>query len=116
MIVLAAPNYKISPKDVKLDACKAVFGGFGKYEVELAAGKLIQYFQYRNNGWCLFTFEELSEFYKGNHWDGSEMLFGLMGAWGDDYGIQEGVISVVHTGNCLSVTREFVDRCTRRER
>jgi hypothetical protein len=106
----------IRPEDVKLDSCGAVAGVFGKYEVEISAGRLVQYFRYRRKGWTYVSLTELRDFYQQNHWDWNRMLFGLMGAWWDDGGagsIVEGVDCLVYVNDALYPTKEFVSRCAR---
>lgn len=97
-------------KTVKLDGCGAVMGGFGKYEVELAAGRLVEFLRTRSN--YGFTFKELTRFYEEHQWNPDEMLFGLLGVWLDDGPMErvEGPPYVVHMGRFLMVTGEFLER------
>lgn len=104
-------KFGIKPEDIKLDLCGAVYGGFGKYEVELSAGKLIKYFQYRRK-WCSFTFTEIRDFYQQNNWSWNEILYGLI-PYMDEYTTYNPPVYIVHAGNSLMVTKEFVNRCSK---
>lgn len=75
-------NAVLRPEDVEVSPAGTA-GNFGKFEVELAAGKLVQFFQARG-GWVTFTITELAAFYKRKKWDPNFMFFGLLGPWYDD--------------------------------
>ena len=73
-----------SPKDIHLlDTGVLAGGGFGKFEVEEAAGHLVEFFRDRG-GWSRFTIPDLISFYTRKDWNINLMFFGLAGVWYDD--------------------------------
>lgn len=89
-------------------------GSFGKAEVEISAGKLVQFFQSRGY-WCSFTIDELARYYTLRGWNSNSMFFGLMGLWFDDgmmgaWRHAHPCIAINNAGACF-VTKEFIDRC-----
>jgi len=90
---------------------------FGKAEVELAAGRLLEYFRLRSI-WCSFTIEQLQNFYKEKGFEPGGMFFGLIGGWYDDGGFggawrEPGEIYLAcdKSGN-YCVTDKFIARCS----
>ncbi len=77
-------HYSTRPDEIALTHNGAVYASFGKAEIELAAGRLIQYFQFRGL-WCPFTMGNLRIFYARRkwNWEGTSsdrgMLYGLYG-------------------------------------
>jgi len=110
----AQKKHRIRPEDIKLR--KPISAGrFGKYEVEVAAGQLVKFFQMRNY-WTNFTLPELIEFYRIMEWDLDLMLFGLLGAWFDDGGAMGGArVSPAYTlqvsDGTFCITEKFILRC-----
>lgn len=72
----------VPPSAIKIRESGAA-GMFGKHEVELAAGKLVAFFQ-KKGRWDKFSITELYNFYKSNNWNPDLMFFGLSGRWFDD--------------------------------
>ena len=103
----------ISVWDIELsEFSHQVLGGFGKAEVEIAAGKLILFLRHRGQEWRAFGLGELIKFYQQQRWNYNEMLFGLLGDWlDDDFHVIEPPRYVVHCGEYLAVTYEFIHRC-----
>lgn len=106
--------YKIRPQDIKISDIGTVPGSFGKAEVEISAGRLVQFFQGRGY-WCSFTIEELARYYTLRGWDPNSMFFGLAGVWYDDGIIDswrnsDPCIAITGSGKCF-VTAEFIDKC-----
>ena len=98
------------------DSCSAR-GGFGKCEVEVSAGHLVQFMrETKHDSWQMFKLPELAAFYQKQGWNSNEMLDGLTGAWLDlGQGwpeIYETDIFIVNLlGGDFVVTEEFVRRC-----
>lgn len=85
-------------------------GGFGKAEVEVAVGMLVQFLAANGDNWAHpFSFRQLFAFYTSKDVDPNEMLFGLIGPWVDDMGgVYNPQSYIMHWGNGLQVTPAFV--------
>lgn len=104
----------VSVHDINVQETLAC-GRFGKYEVEVAAGKLMTFLQERDTEWSSFTIRELAVFYESKHWEPNMMFFGLLGPWLDDcmlggYRESRPCLAIDDTG-AYNVTKHFVDRC-----
>lgn len=73
----------VRPKDLILDNNIKTAGVFGKHEIEVAAGKLLMFFQEKNR-WSGFTIEDLFHFLKKKKIEMDSIFFGLCGPWYDD--------------------------------
>lgn len=107
-------RFPVRPSDIELASDRAL-GGFGKYEVEIAAGGLIKFFQV-GDFWLPFTIEQLARFYDEAELDKRLMLFGLLCPWFDDGGfgsIRQAQPYLVHMPDgTFSVTSFFIERCS----
>lgn len=109
------------PSEIRLSSVGSVLGGFGKHEVEIEAGRLVQFFQYfKGDLWAAFRLSELIKFYKFKGWNHNIALVGLIGAWCDseDFGFNHSAVSTgtllvgfLNSDGCLCVTEEFINRC-----
>lgn len=110
----APPKPPRDPNDLnfgpaEVDLTNHLQSTFGKFEIEDAAVKLIEYLTTippsnpLKNPW-FFTLSGLISYYKVNDWDTNEALFGLMGSWFDDGGMM-GVVPdpgyILHWGSGL---------------
>lgn len=106
----------IRPSMVQLTPNGQTMRSFGKFEVEVTAGRLVQFFREKDY-WGVFRLTELFEFYRLNGWDPDTMLFGLIGRWHDDGGTMIHWPSSQHLGmasdGSVYVTKEFVAACAR---
>lgn len=110
------PKHPIRPDDIRVSESGAA-GRFGKFEVELSAGKLIQFFQARG-WWISFSITELTAFYQKKGWDPNLMFFGLAGLWWSNSPLLGGwnkswpCIAIDSDGRC-NVTDVFIERCAK---
>jgi len=93
-------------------------GRFGKAEVEIAAGKLIKFFQ-KLGFWKIIDIKELIVFYDEQGWDHRDMLFGLSGAWIDDGGFgslvpDHGELIIRGSDGCYCITDLFIQTCAKK--
>lgn len=104
-----------SPRDIARRDSGAVKGGFGKYEVEEVAGRLVSFFE-EKGFWSEFSIEELGDFYRQRGWDPNTMLFGLLGPWYDDGALgsfrQFEPLIVYSPDGKMVVTERFIARCS----
>lgn len=106
----------IWPSDVRLSANGWTVGSFGKHEIEVAAGRLVQFFRLKNY-WGAFRLSELTAYYQAQGWNPDTMLFGLVGRWHDDrskmnHWPPSQYLGIASDGN-VYVTKEFVAACAR---
>lgn len=89
---------------------------FGKHEVELSAGRLLEFFR-TSDRWCSFTIEELTAFYKSHDgWNSNDMFYGLQGPYFDDGGMMgyrepDHIYVVGVGGGKYNVTNHFIEQC-----
>lgn len=106
----------IRPSMVALNPRGHTLGAFGKFEVEVTAGRLVQFFRQKDY-WSTFRLTELFAFYRERGWDPDTMLYGLVGRWHDDGGMMIHWPAANHLGvtssGDLCVTRDFVEACAR---
>jgi hypothetical protein len=98
------------PKDVRRIAGIINVGRFGKAEVERAAGRLLAFLIYRGEGWESFSLEDLIRHYQRHQWDCGDVLYGLLGPWMDEYTTYNPPNYIIHCGNELALTTEFLER------
>ncbi|GEM_PF-6712482 len=75
-----AANHPLQPSDIE---ARHQIPGFGKAEIETAAGIMLRFFQSRGN-WDSFRLGELLEFCQQYREDPGQALFGLFSYWYDD--------------------------------
>jgi len=108
--------YSVRPSDIRAGQPGSLLSTFGKSEIELAAERLILFFQ-SYGCWVSFTLEELQLFYERNGWKFKEPLFGLLGEW-FDYAmpfpckreVSEDFVVCDDKGN-YCITDLFIKRC-----
>jgi len=69
-----------SPHDIPIHELIGTAGMFGKHEIEVTAGKLVAFMQFKGR-WTKFTLSELHSFYQRKGWNPDKMLAGLTGLW-----------------------------------
>lgn len=107
------------PSRIILSETGSVMGGFGKYEVQETAGRLVLFMKVcQNDSWEPFVISGLTRYYESMGWDPNKMFDGLIGAWLDphDWGLFPGpyqteIFLVSLLGGRIAVTEEFVRRC-----
>jgi hypothetical protein len=99
-------------------AIENIRGCFSQAEVELAAGRLLEFFR-TSDEWCSFSIQRLADFYAKKGWDANTMFFGLKGAYldgGDTMRCREpDHIYIVEDakGGELNITTAFIEQCSR---
>ncbi len=103
---------KPQPKNIPCFNTSTVARGvFGKYEVEMAAGRLVEYLIHRGQGWKPFTLRGLIQFYDANNWESEDLLYGLLGHWIDDtMGLMNPPCYLINMGKELAFTSLFLER------
>jgi hypothetical protein len=112
-------EFPVRPKDIVLRGSDntPIAGLFGKHELEVAAGRLVAFFQMRTK-WSSFSIEELTNFFVLRKWDPNTMFFGLMGSWCGEamitnfWGSDKGYIGYCGGGR-LCVSRGFIEKCNK---
>lgn len=109
----------VRPQDIKIRDTGAA-GRFGKHEVEMAAGRLLAFFQEMGR-WGKFTLTQLLNFYQAKGWNPDMMFFGLLGVWYDDSmmymmagrspWLEAPVYLVLDDSGCYRITDLYIRQC-----
>jgi hypothetical protein len=111
-ITLLQPKDKPTPHEVVFHPNLLACGRFGKFEVEKAAGRLVSYLRWRNEGWKPFTLSELTRFYVAKQWE-DDILYGLLGSWSDEHAVYPDPGYILNQGFSLALTQDFLERLKR---